>query len=305
MSPAAVMHSLAVLAGTIGLGIGTFLYSIQRTLLLRHFLVFLTSLFLFVLSFFLRETGVPEPESAAILAFIAEASAGILQVTILPYLVFGLFMQPVPFPARAVSATSALLLAMLTLASAFAPQVLATRIALAAVLYGSVAAYIIRMIVWLRRSHREEQPAEQAEVRRALRGFVVLSAVFFPLFVLDVLFTFAQPVGVVLALDDLSVPLYFIVLSVGAIRFARRYLNRPALIEDEELTSHGREIFSLTAREAEVVEYIMEGFTVPDAAKALRISAKTVENHLYHVYQKTGVSNRIQLFQLFKNRRRV
>jgi DNA-binding CsgD family transcriptional regulator len=76
-------------------------------------------------------------------------------------------------------------------------------------------------------------------------------------------------------------------------------------MEGDEVTSRGKELLGLSDREAEVVEYIMEGYSVPDAAKVMRISAKTVENHLYKVYRKAGVSNRVQLFQLFQNRRRI
>ncbi len=65
---------------------------------------------------------------------------------------------------------------------------------------------------------------------------------------------------------------------------------------DEGLTADG---------EADVVEYIAEGFTIAEAATAMKISPKTVENHLYSVYQKTGVTNRIQLYNLFENRRRL
>ena len=305
MSLVPVMHSVAVLAGAVALGIGTFLYSINRTMLLRHFLVFLTSVFLFVLSFFMRETGLPTPETAGIFSFLAEATGGILQVLILPPLVFGFFVRPVPAAARLVSTVSALIMGILVIASAFAPEVAATRVAVAGLLYGSIGAYIIRMIVWLRRSGANDKEPERAQIRRSLSTFAWLSAAFLPLFVIDIVLSSLGRPAWALAADNMSVPLYFILLSFGAVRFARRSLNQPALLEDEEITAHGKALFGLTARETEVVEYIMEGYSVRDAATVLKIGAKTVENHLYNVYQKTGVSNRVQLFQLFQNRRRV
>ncbi|MFP4378715.1 MAG: helix-turn-helix transcriptional regulator [Spirochaetales bacterium] len=305
MTVTVVMHSLAVLSGAVGLGIGTFIYSVNRTLLLRHFLVFLTSLFLFVVAFFLRETGIPSDEAASTIGFFAEAIGGILQVVILPPLVYGLFVQPVPRSAQVVSASSALIMGVLVVVAALAPETTATRLAVAALLYGSIAAYLLRMIVWLRTGDSGHEQPERAQTQRFLTGFVWLSAAFLPLFVADVLISMQTPVGVLRLIDDLSVPFYFVVLSAGAIRFARHTLDRPALIEDDELTPHGRELFGLTARETEVVEYIMEGYSVADTASALKIGAKTVENHLYNVYRKTEVSNRVQLFQLFQNRRRV
>jgi DNA-binding CsgD family transcriptional regulator len=305
-----LVHSAALISGAVGLGIGTFLYALNRTHLLRVFLAFLSSLFLFVLSFFLRESGLPTPTASAGLAFITEAAGAIVQVWILPSLVFGLFVQPVPAAVRALCVVSAVLMGILVVASALAPAVAAPRIAIAVLLYGSIGAYTVLMIVWLRRKPvgREpvgHEPPDRLRMRRSLRTFVWVSAGFLPLFIADVLVSLAIGPPILEPLDNLSVPLYFVLLSAGAVHFAYRYLNRPALMEGDEVTSRGKELLGLSDREAEVVEYIMEGYSVPDAAKVMRISAKTVENHLYKVYRKAGVSNRVQLFQLFQNRRRI
>jgi HD-GYP domain-containing protein (c-di-GMP phosphodiesterase class II) len=48
----------------------------------------------------------------------------------------------------------------------------------------------------------------------------------------------------------------------------------------------------LTAREAEVLGLLAQGFTSTEIARRLFISAKTVRNHLEHVYLKAGVTNR-------------
>lgn len=48
----------------------------------------------------------------------------------------------------------------------------------------------------------------------------------------------------------------------------------------------------LTAREVEVLGLLSQGFTSTEIAERLCISAKTVRNHLEHVYRKAGVNNR-------------
>jgi DNA-binding CsgD family transcriptional regulator len=48
----------------------------------------------------------------------------------------------------------------------------------------------------------------------------------------------------------------------------------------------------LTAREVEVLGLLSRGFTSTEIAQRLFISAKTVRNHLEHVYLKAGVNNR-------------
>ena len=56
-----------------------------------------------------------------------------------------------------------------------------------------------------------------------------------------------------------------------------------------------RERFRLTPRELEIVRQIVEGGTNRDIAGALRISEDTVKHHLRNVFDKLGVSNRLEL----------
>lgn len=52
----------------------------------------------------------------------------------------------------------------------------------------------------------------------------------------------------------------------------------------------------LSTREAEVVSLLRDGFTAPAAAERLRISRRTVERHIYHIYRKLGISCHRELF---------
>ena len=59
--------------------------------------------------------------------------------------------------------------------------------------------------------------------------------------------------------------------------------------------SAGANRFRLTARELEIVAYITQGYTNRDLARALRISEETVKRHLTNIYNKVGMSNRLEL----------
>jgi DNA-binding NarL/FixJ family response regulator len=52
---------------------------------------------------------------------------------------------------------------------------------------------------------------------------------------------------------------------------------------------------SLTAREIEVATLVAEGMATGDIAKRLAITEHTVNNYLFRIYNKLGISNRIQL----------
>ncbi len=48
----------------------------------------------------------------------------------------------------------------------------------------------------------------------------------------------------------------------------------------------------LTNREGQVLNLIAEGLTNKQIACSLSISEATVENHIHHIYEKLGISNR-------------
>lgn len=53
--------------------------------------------------------------------------------------------------------------------------------------------------------------------------------------------------------------------------------------------------FGLTRREREVLALIVAGYTNQDLADELRISKDTVKHHLTNIFDRTGVSNRLEL----------
>lgn len=53
--------------------------------------------------------------------------------------------------------------------------------------------------------------------------------------------------------------------------------------------------FSLTPREMKVIGLIVQGCTNPDIAKECGISVETVKQHLKNIFDKTGVSTRLEL----------
>ena len=56
-----------------------------------------------------------------------------------------------------------------------------------------------------------------------------------------------------------------------------------------------RKTYGLTPRELEVVNSIVEGCSNKDIAKEFTISEETVKRHLSNIFDKTGVSTRLEL----------
>jgi two-component system, NarL family, nitrate/nitrite response regulator NarL len=57
----------------------------------------------------------------------------------------------------------------------------------------------------------------------------------------------------------------------------------------------GAKTFKLTAREQEVIETVVAGYTNKDMAQKFSISEQTVKHHLTNIFNKLGVSNRLEL----------
>ena len=61
------------------------------------------------------------------------------------------------------------------------------------------------------------------------------------------------------------------------------------------------EEYGISRREAEVVELICAGKSNKDISNDLFISLQTVKDHIYRIYIKTGVKNRVQLTNLIRS----
>lgn len=55
------------------------------------------------------------------------------------------------------------------------------------------------------------------------------------------------------------------------------------------------ETYGLTTREQEILRLVLEGASNKDIERKLFISSSTVRNHIYNIYQKIGVRNRLEL----------
>jgi len=69
----------------------------------------------------------------------------------------------------------------------------------------------------------------------------------------------------------------------------------------QTLREHARQaeapppVTTLTRRELQIVAAVVEGASNRDIGQQLRLSEQTVKNHLSHIFDKVGVSNRLEL----------
>lgn len=61
-----------------------------------------------------------------------------------------------------------------------------------------------------------------------------------------------------------------------------------------------REHFKLSTREGEILDLLLKGKSNKEIERGLFISHHTVRNHVHNIYQKLGISSRLQLMNLVR-----
>ncbi len=105
-----------------------------------------------------------------------------------------------------------------------------------------------------------------------------------------------------LVTDNFLVPVLFIVWNVFFLRFIARFLQvKPIAVPGVDVSSfdvlNKRDI---TERERDIIRELLTGSTVSELAGRLFISEHTAKTHVKNIYQKLGVRNRVELFNLIQ-----
>jgi DNA-binding CsgD family transcriptional regulator len=105
----------------------------------------------------------------------------------------------------------------------------------------------------------------------------------------------------------ISLSVFLLVIYGMPIFYLRRFmemyhtaLEMQNLERDENHLEQLYRKFKISKREREVIDLICEGKTNKEIEDRLFISIQTVKDHIYRIYQKTGVRNRVELTNLFR-----
>jgi DNA-binding CsgD family transcriptional regulator/uncharacterized membrane protein YozB (DUF420 family) len=136
--------------------------------------------------------------------------------------------------------------------------------------------------------------------RKAVRIFASLNLIVFCTGIL--LYLFAQRSNTLAAIHLLV----FLSGNIPPLLYWRAYLKKhfiaPLHQETDKLTwNQFLEEFKISRREEEVIRQLCEGKTNREISDVLFISLQTVKDHVYRIYQKTDVKNRVQLINLIQS----
>jgi len=95
-------------------------------------------------------------------------------------------------------------------------------------------------------------------------------------------------------------PLIYLILSLKKYP-AENHLSTPQNSDLEDFFV----VHKISNREQEIIQLMLEGMSNADIEKKLYISPHTVKNHIYNIYQKLRVKNRVQISNLVRNHHQV
>lgn len=292
-----ILTSLSLCCGFFTLGACAVLYLQYSTRILRLIVLFIVSLviigFGFWVSSFSMLNSTDLNSSLEIVLWIIQVCGVVLNVVVLPFLVSAVTFSQIGKRMKVFLTVWDTILVSCAVLFPFLPDPFAilaiVHVQLVVTIAGSIAAILINMGTITRK-----------DMRRSLTGFLVISALFLLLLTTDILISKFR-VEFLSAFDNLSLPVYLISLQIGSFYFAGTFLSSGPLLVKDRITEHCVDNYGLTNREREIIEALIQGKTNQELADMLFISKKTVENHLYNIYQKMHVKNRMHLVQTLKN----
>ncbi len=132
-------------------------------------------------------------------------------------------------------------------------------------------------------------------LKKALKSYLILALVVLPPAII-------YQSGILNSLihkNYLEIPfpyiIYCLLFNILCIANTFRYLFTPTDQEERDISEQFILQNHITSREKEIIELMLKGYNNQQIGKTLFISAKTVKNHIYSIYRKTQVQNRMQL----------
>ena len=103
-------------------------------------------------------------------------------------------------------------------------------------------------------------------------------------------------------LYTILVTLPIILLNILPLKYIKRLMEvlfPNSLVHGKSQEPELIKKYKITTRELEIIRLICQGKSNKEIEEELFISLQTVKDHIYNIYQKTGVKNRVQLTNLF------
>ena len=150
------------------------------------------------------------------------------------------------------------------------------------------------------------QRVDEGLLRSVVRNFLIVTLLMLPLLFVDTFIERIAGIGTYFPFGLFSVSIYYILFSgfglYYLVRQAGPLLDGPAPAQAPDGTRAATDADRLrecgiTAREREIIQLLIRGDSYSSIARQLVIALPTVKSHVYNIYRKLAVRNKIELIQ--------
>jgi DNA-binding CsgD family transcriptional regulator len=131
-----------------------------------------------------------------------------------------------------------------------------------------------------------------------VRSFLVILGVFVPLAAAQLVLQDLPSTPDYLRDYPLEQLTYYLAFAIMALVYLARYFVLPSRNMEFNLLEDFVRKYGISHRERDIIEMMAKGISNSAIAEKLFISTLTVKNHVYHIYQKTGAENKVQLLNM-------
>jgi len=96
---------------------------------------------------------------------------------------------------------------------------------------------------------------------------------------------------------------YFIPICSAAFAVSAVYFFKPMNIDPIKISDRIVELYGISEREREVINYVLEGFTAREISDKVFLSHQVVKNYLSKIYKKVSVKNKMELISIIRQDR--
>jgi DNA-binding CsgD family transcriptional regulator len=142
---------------------------------------------------------------------------------------------------------------------------------------------------------------EDLWLRSLIRSFLIFLGVFAPLAAAQLVVQDIPTSPYILRDYPLEQLVYYLGFIAMALLYLSRYFFLPSRSATFNLPDDFIRKYGISHREGDIIEMMARGFSNSAIAEKLFISTLTVKNHVYHIYQKTGAENKVQLLNMINS----
>ena len=157
--------------------------------------------------------------------------------------------------------------------------------------------FLVSSIILLKNSKN----IKHKELKAVLISFSILFLVLVPIITVDKFVSlYFFPDNLFFKLPYFNV-LFLFTATILATLYGAKFLFTENKSNALESLSKYTGSLNISSREWEIIELLIKGLSNSQIADTLFISQKTVKNHIYHIYQKLGIKNRLELINKILN----